>query len=226
MSRPAISIPDENERGDKSSGAGAAPGRQQKQPRAEFWRGEREGRSAGFYASLGQMHSARTSHRASATDPGSALPWTHAHVTALGGFLAEERWIVSPHPHSVPLDDYLPTTSRGDPAHGDDDPEDDRSLGLLLAVIADDVHQFASAARDGINADFAARAAYARRTLPRGQVAATLSGLAQARKAALAVVSKNAASEIASRKRAAIEARRRRTRAGGRFARSETTLQT
>jgi hypothetical protein len=139
-----------------------------------------------------------------------ATPWTRAHISALGAFLAEERWIAPPHPHSVLIDDFLPMRPRSDAGPTEEQPEADHTLGLLLAVIADDVHQFASAARDGIVADFAARAAHARKCLPRAQLAATLSGLAQARKAALAVVSRNAALEIAGRKRAAIEARRRR----------------
>jgi hypothetical protein len=82
-------------------------------------------------------------------------------------------------------------------------------LGLLLSAIDDDVHRFASAARDGINADFAARVAYARKHLPRHQLASALRGFAEARKAALALVSRNAAMEIAGRKKAALAARRR-----------------
>jgi hypothetical protein len=156
------------------------------------------------------MHFTRTSHNAPIADSGMATPWTRAHITALGAFQAEGRWIASPHPHSVLIDDFVPMRPRSDTGRADEQPEADHTLGLLLAVIADDVHQFALAARDGIIADFAARAAHARKSLPRAQLAATLSGLAQARKAALALVGRNAALEIAGRKTAAIEARRRR----------------
>jgi hypothetical protein len=82
-------------------------------------------------------------------------------------------------------------------------------LGLLLSAIDDDVNRFASAARDGINTDFVARVAHARKHLPRHQLAAALRGFAEARKAALTLVSRNAALELAGRKKAALAARRR-----------------
>lgn len=85
-------------------------------------------------------------------------------------------------------------------------------LGALLGVIAEDVHRTASAVRDAIRADFAARIAYARRHLPRSLLAAALHGLAHARSAALALVNQNAALELAARKKAAIAARPRRNR--------------
>ena len=89
-----------------------------------------------------------------------------------------------------------------------DDTGSDTELGPLLGAIADDVHAIAGAAREGVLADFAARVAYARRHLPRHMLAATLGALAQARKAALAVVKRNAALELAGRKKAALTAHR------------------
>lgn len=87
----------------------------------------------------------------------------------------------------------------------------DNELGLLLDAIAADVHKTASAARDGIIADFAARVAYARRSLPQPQLAAALSGIAESRRAALALIKKSEAAELFAR-RAAVLADRRRTR--------------
>jgi hypothetical protein len=150
------------------------------------------------------MHVSNTSHRA-AHSSGPA-PWTHTHLKALGEFVGETRWISTPRPPSATIDQFLPLR----PATGGDEyPEKDEMLGLLLSAIDDDVHRFASAARHGINADFAARVAYARKHLPRHQLAAALRGFAEARKAALALVRRNAELELASRKKAAIAARRR-----------------
>jgi hypothetical protein len=145
-----------------------------------------------------------TSHRVS--HPNGAAPSAQAHVKVLGEFVGESRWISAPRPPSAPIDELLPLR----PATGDDEhPEKDEMLGLLLSAIDDNVHRFASAARDGINADFAARVAYARKHLPRHQLSSSLRGFAEARKAALALVSRNAALELAGRKKAALAARRR-----------------
>jgi hypothetical protein len=150
------------------------------------------------------MHVSNTSHRAS--HPNGSSPWTQAHVKALGEFVGESRWTLTPRPPSAPVDQLLPLR----PATGGDEyPDKDEMLGLLLSAIDDDVHRFASAARDAINADFAARVAYARKHLPRHQLAAALRGFAEARKAAFALVSRNAALELAARKKAALAARRR-----------------
>jgi hypothetical protein len=122
----------------------------------------------------------------------------------LGAFRAEERWLDTPHPYSAPNVDF--TERRPGEDHGDHD----HTLGLLLGVIADDIHHFASAACAGIIAEFAARAAHARKYRRGDQLAAALREIAEARKAALAVVRRNAALELAARKQAAIEARRGR----------------
>jgi hypothetical protein len=85
----------------------------------------------------------------------------------------------------------------------------DNELPLLLDAIAADVHKVASAARDGVITEFAARAAHARKHLPRNQVAAALNGIAEARRAALALIKKNETSELCTRRAAALAARRR-----------------
>jgi hypothetical protein len=85
----------------------------------------------------------------------------------------------------------------------------DNELGLLLDAIAADVHKTAAAARDGIVAEFSARAAHARRHLPRHQLAAVLNQIAEARKAALALIKRNEVFELSARRAAALAARKR-----------------
>jgi hypothetical protein len=122
---------------------------------------------------------------------------------ALAGFLAEERWITMPHPYSAPLDDVIPVRPM---VGGEEGSEADPTLGPLLGVIADDVHHIAAAARAGVTADFALRVAHARKYMRGPQLAAALHGIAEARKAALAIIGRDAAAELAARKRIAIEA--------------------
>jgi hypothetical protein len=88
--------------------------------------------------------------------------------------------------------------------------DSDSELGALLAAIADEVQDSAAAARAAIMADFGARIAYVRKHLRGPQRAAALGALKEGRKAALAIVKRNAAQELAGRKKAAIAARGRR----------------
>ncbi len=87
--------------------------------------------------------------------------------------------------------------------------EQDTELGAILGGIAKEVHQIAGAVCAGIVADFAARAAYARRHLPRHLVAGALAAIRQARGAALAIAARNAKAELQGRKAAAIASRAR-----------------
>jgi hypothetical protein len=92
-------------------------------------------------------------------------------------------------------------------------------LGQILSVIAEEVNRHCSTVCAGINADFAARAANARRTLPRYQVAAALQAFKQARQAALELARQAARMELQGRKEAAIVLhgrQRPRSTAGGR----------
>jgi hypothetical protein len=116
-----------------------------------------------------------------------------AQSIALGEFVGSARWV---------------TTGRADPAPSEYE-AGDGELGLLLGAIAEDVHQITAAVRAGILADFAARAAHARRHLPRHQIADALAAIKQARAAALAVAGQNAKAELQGRKKAAIATRRR-----------------
>jgi len=144
--------------------------------------------------------------------------WPAARITALGEFLGLARWIVTPitrAAYSEKAEPQRPATVEKEnfaevpQSQGDEAPASDTELGPLLGAIVDDVHRRSAAAREGVMADFAASVAHAKRHLPRSMLAATLSALAQARKAALAFVNRSAALELAARKKAAIMARGR-----------------
>jgi hypothetical protein len=81
-------------------------------------------------------------------------------------------------------------------------------LSALIEAISDEVHRHTTAARDGLLADFAARMAHARKHLSPHLLAASLAALKQQRKSALALINRNAAAELAGRKKAAIMASR------------------
>jgi len=117
------------------------------------------------------------------------------------------RWLTIPGParHTQHLSEPERPVA-GIDAGSEDPREDSDGLGALLASIADDVHHHATAARNGVIADFAGRAMHARRHLSRHLLAATLAAIKEARKAALALISRNAAMELAGRKKAAIGA--------------------
>lgn len=100
-------------------------------------------------------------------------------------------------------------------AAGEEAPDLDTDLGAILGAIDDEVEGIATAARGGVMAEFAGRIAYARKHLPRSQIAAAVAALKAARKAALALVKRNAAQERAGRKKAASAGRGRRPRAAG-----------
>lgn len=183
---------------DRPTGAGAAPGRQDRQPRAETRRGRTEARSLQFYALLNQ-------NPAIGPIPRHAIA---GQTIARGEFRGLARWITGPvaaqgpkgsaNERRAPTSDVQEEGSR-----------EEAELGIILAGIADDVRRHAVAACDAVTADFAARVAHARRHLSRDLLPATLSALYLQRRAALAAVKRNAAIELAGRKKAAIAARRR-----------------
>jgi hypothetical protein len=140
---------------------------------------------------------------------------------APGEFSSTARGITAPHVVAARGEDLETARSAESgnlteaiDAPGEEPPESDSELGALLAAIAEDVQDSAAGAREGIMADFGARIAYAQKHLPRHQRAAAVGALKEARKAALALVSRNAAQELAGRKKAAIASRGRRPRAG------------
>jgi hypothetical protein len=135
-----------------------------------------------------------------------------AHATrvrddAFGEVLAEKRLLTELHSASAAHSHASP--HRPVPYTDREQSAVDNELGLVLDAIAANVHKTASAARDGIIAEFAARVSYARRHLPRHQLAAALSGIAKARKAALALIKRNEAFELSARRAAALAASRR-----------------
>jgi hypothetical protein len=140
-------------------------------------------------------------------------------MRTLGEFVGSARWITTPHTSSAyaekferarPQDAAREIFARAAEEQVQEAQAPDTELGALLDAIADEVHRISGAACQGIARDFAARAAYARRYLPRHMLAAALAAINDGRKAALAVVKRNAAQELAARKKVAIEARMRR----------------
>jgi hypothetical protein len=139
-----------------------------------------------------------------------------AQITAPGEFSGAARSITTPFTGSArghDFDSERPSES-GDIAdtaqtQGGEAPASDTELGAVLAAIDDDVQNSAAGARAGIMAEFAGRIAYARKHLPRHQIAAAVAAFKEARKAALALVKRNAAEQRAGRKKAATMARRR-----------------
>ena len=144
--------------------------------------------------------------------------WPSARAIALGEFLGSAHWVVTPTDRTTPEAKIAPDSPArdwkenfaGSPEfYGAQDAASDTELGPLLATIADDVNAMAEGARQGVLADFAARIDHARKYLPRHAVAGAVAMLKEACKAALAVVKRSAALELAGRKKAAIAARQR-----------------
>jgi hypothetical protein len=141
-----------------------------------------------------------------------------AQITAPGEFSGAARSITTPFSGFARGHDFEPerptsaeSSDIADTAQtqGSDTPDSDTDLGAVLAAIDDDVQDSAAGARAGIMAEFAGRIAYARKHLPRHQIAAAVAAFKEARKAALALVKRNAAEQRAGRKKAATMARRR-----------------
>lgn len=184
-------------------GAGAAPGGQNREPRAAPGRGKRDRRSPQFYAHLNQIHFITPS----ALGTRGPVHGIRARIIAEGKFRGLARWLTSADAARQPPRGPEPgRQGAGIDAGGEDPREGDDGLGALLAAIADDVQFRATAARNGLMADFAGRAAHARKHLSRHLLAATLATIKEQRKAALAAISQNAALELQSRKKAAIAA--------------------
>jgi hypothetical protein len=151
--------------------------------------------------------------------------WTATQIIALGEFVGSARWITMPLGHPARGEDSAPARPAADKkenfsaaevgnatdaaeAQGSEASGSDSELGAVLDAIDHDVQVSEAAACAGIMAEFAGRIAYARKHLPRDQVAAAIAAIVQARKAALATVKRNAADRRAGRKKAAAMARR------------------
>jgi hypothetical protein len=118
------------------------------------------------------------------------------------------RWAASRHPAAEALAHIGERPSAGIDAQGEDPRAGSDALTGLLDYMNDEVHRHAAVARDAVSADFAARVAHARKHLSPSLLAATLAALKAQRRAALAQISRNAAAELAGRKKIAIMASR------------------
>jgi hypothetical protein len=135
-----------------------------------------------------------------------------------GEFVGSARWVTASHSQAFRGE---PVAATHQAANAQEDfaaaaqavcGEEDTELGAMLGAIAEEVHQIAAAVQAGIMADFAARVVYARRHLPKHQIAGALAAIKQMRAAALAVAKQNAKTELAGRKKAAVAVRWRSLR--------------
>jgi hypothetical protein len=194
----------ENDR-DRPTGAGAAPGRQDRQPRAGSRRGRRDGRSTKFYEHLTLRPAIKTRTAGEIHFPHA----TAAQIIARGEFVALSRWLTCARAADAPQLNFGPErpTAPGEiAAEGEDPAETNSDLAAFLGAITDDVQSRATAARDGIRADFAGRINHVRKHVSGFARAAAISALNDARKAALSILNQSVALELAGRKRAAIAA--------------------
>lgn len=127
-------------------------------------------------------------------------------ITANGGFRGLARWLTGPYASDAQRNGFFSARPAGGVIDTEDPGGASDELGMLLAAIADDVHRHVAAAREGVLADFSARAAHARKHLSRNLLAATLAAIKEQRKAAMALIRRNASLEIAARRKAAIAA--------------------
>lgn len=193
---------------DRRPGAGAAPGPNERQPRAEGRRGDRGSRSAQFYSHL--RHLPASSPHAGARDESGQRPG--AKQIAIGEFSGAARWLTSGLSRTRRGEKiFSPTavtdakTGAGVDAKGRHPRSAGNELGGALDAISREVEQCADAAREGIMAEFAARIDFARKHTPRAHLQAALAAIRASRSAALAFVSRSAALELAGRKKVAIE---------------------
>jgi hypothetical protein len=127
--------------------------------------------------------------------------------TAAGEFQGTARWLTSAYGTGASGKDIIAGQhpSAGIGAEGEDPRDPGDELGALMAAIAAEVYGHAAAAREGVMADFAARVAHARKHQSKSVLAATLGAIKEQRKAALALISRNAALELAARRNAVVE---------------------
>jgi hypothetical protein len=122
-----------------------------------------------------------------------------------GEFRGAARWATS-FDRSIASPQGSRLRDTGIAAGGEDPGQGEDGLGSLLASIADEVHRHTAAAREGVMMDFAARVAHARRHLSPALLGAALRALRDQRKTALALITQNAALELATRRNAAVAA--------------------
>lgn len=178
-------------------------------PRAKARRGGRGERSAGFYAQLAQIRPSEVSTPSSRDGRKwiTKRPIIEGEYVGLAHSLTVPRDRIKRGPPSSFWSQYFAAEREAAGRQGLDD-----ELGMLLGAIAYEVQQITAAVRRSILAEFAGRAAYARKHIARPQLAGVLQAIAAARTAALALAQRNAKLEMQGRKRAALAARPTRPR--------------
>jgi Relaxase/Mobilisation nuclease domain len=167
-------------------------------------------RPPGFYARL--KHDSK---------PGEALGFASDPAVGKASLYVAARAVGTSEPAELPR----PAWSSPQPAVGREDlrateigassPDnfdgENVELGQILSAIAEDVHRHCAAACQGIEAQFAARRASARKTLPKHQIAGALAAISAERRALLAAVRQQAKTDLFGRAQTA-KARYRRQR--------------
>ena len=161
--------------GDKPTGAGAAPDRKHRPPRAHSQRGSGKNRKPEFYAHLGQRPAALRGASQAAQNVNDRQRGHH-QAAILTGLREAGRAIT--------------TTA---------DRLDDEGLGEVLAAVAAEVQLEAGLERAGILGSYAARVRYARKHYSRAELAGALQALKRERQAALAALSRRTALQMRGR---------------------------
>jgi hypothetical protein len=123
--------------------------------------------------------------------------WTGGEAQTRGEFRGQAVWIA----------DRVSVSANTVEGFGTGDFGEDTELAQILDAIAGDVQRESASARDAVAAEYAAKIDHARKTLPRRQAAGVIRALRDAKSAALAHIAREATSEIARRRQAAILAR-------------------
>jgi hypothetical protein len=191
---------------DKPSGAGVAPERQEEEPRAGSRRGKGGSGKQAFFAYLSRklFTASPRSHEHARRSPVSTI----SEDQVSDAFKAEGQKITG---HNTPIGENGADNSEHVPISSDE-----TELGGILAAISDDVERWAQGARNGINSKYAAQIAFARKHLPRKQVAGVVRALIDSRNAELAYVTRAATADRMRRFEIAISNSRSKSRSSSR----------
>lgn len=126
--------------------------------------------------------------------------------TVLGEFCGLARWAAGPYATAASRRGFFHQSLPVGTADGGESlPGANETLDAVLAAIDSEIDWRTAAIRHGLEAEFAARVAHARKHLSPALLVATIAAVKQQREAALAWLNRNAAIEKAGRKKAAIE---------------------
>ena len=123
--------------------------------------------------------------------------WTTATAHTFGEFRGQARWIRTPVAITAPneVEGFAEVISDGE----------DNELGIILSAIAEEVQRDAAAASAGVIAEFVGRMRHARKFLPRELLQGALQSLQEALKAALTLIKRQAAVQLAERRKVAVK---------------------